>query len=86
MLADTWLIKYEVDIEVGCVLAHICWIYMSEEQNGCGSFAMWQPYSFSDIKYVYSGMGVDFEHMYAYSYMHAYILTGSCIMSNYIHT
>ena len=45
----------------------------------CDIFAIWQSYLLSDIKYVYSDMGVDVVHMHAH--IHTYIHS-----NEYIHT
>ena len=44
------------------------------------TFAIWHSYLFSDIKYMYSDMGVDLEHMNVHMNVHMYIHAYICIL------
>ena len=63
-------ITYELDIVVGCVLVHLCQhvgsICPCSIMAVWVMFVMWQSDLFSDIKYVYSDIGVNFVPIHVY--------------------
>ena len=81
----------EGDIAVSCVFMHLYTIVGAIFLFGIMTvwliFGMWQPYLFSDIKYVHSDMGVETWNtcMHIYTHVHTNVYIQAC-MSDYIHT
>ena len=80
LLAHTCHLTCEVYNAVGCVLVciskNVASIWACKIVAVLLIFAMWQPYLFSDIKYVFSDTGVDVcTHACICTHTHAYMQT-----------